>query len=169
MTEARLPGTEPSDRRFRLAGIDDLRMVQALTEAAYAPYTALLGNPPLPVTENYRPRVEAGQVHLAEDAGTVVGLLVLERHPDHAMVYSVAVLPERQGEGHGLALLRLAEEEARSWGVPELRLYTNALMERDIGLYASIGFHETGRRPHPRRPSFTIVDMSRPLVRTGAG
>ena len=98
-----------------------------------------------------------------------MGLLVLERHPDHAMVYSVAVLPERQGEGHGLALLRLAEEEARSWGVPELRLYTNALMERDIGLYASIGFHETGRRPHPRRPSFTIVDMSRPLVRTGAG
>ncbi len=95
MTEARLSGTGPLDRRFRLAVVDDLEVVQALTEAAYAPYTVLLGFPPLPVTENYRPRVEAGQVHLAEVAGTVVGLLVLEQHPDHAMIYSVAVLPDR--------------------------------------------------------------------------
>ncbi len=51
-----------------------------------------------------------------------MGRLVLKQHPDHAMVYSLAVLPDCQGEGHGLALLRLAEEEARSWGVFELRL-----------------------------------------------
>ena len=164
MTEAHLPGVEPPCRTFRRACPDDLTTVQALTEAAYAPYTVLLGYPPLPVTEDHRPRVEAGQVHLAEVLGTVVGLLVLERHQDHAMIYSVAVLPARQGEGHGLALLRLAEDEARSWAVPELRLYTNARMERNIGLYAALGFHETGRRPHPRRPSFTIVDMVRPIA-----
>ena len=138
MIEAPLPVMGPSARSFRLAVIDDLQVVQALTGAAYAPYTVLLGYPPLPATEDHRPRVEAGQVHLAEVAGTVVGLLVLERHPEHAMIYSVAVLPNRQGEGHGLALLRLAEEEARSWGVPELRLYTNARMERNIGLYAAM-------------------------------
>ena len=80
------------------------------------------------------------------------------------MIYSVAVLPDRQGEGHGLALLRLAEDVARSWGVPELRLFTNARMERNIALYSSTGFRETGRRPHPRRASFTIVDMIRPLA-----
>ncbi|MGI4977715.1 MAG: GNAT family N-acetyltransferase [Janthinobacterium lividum] len=164
MTEARLWSTQLPDRRFRLAVVDDLEVVQALSEAAYAPYTALLGYPPLPATEDYRPRIQDGQVHLAEVAGTVVGLLVLERHLVHAMIYSVAVMSDRQGEGHGLALLRLAEEEARSWGVFELRLYTNALMERNIGLYAAIGFRETGRRPHPKRSSFTIVDMSRPLV-----
>ncbi len=163
MTEAHLPGVEPPCRTLRLAGPDDHAMVQALTEAAYAPYTVLLGYPPLPVTEDHRPRVEAGQVHLAEVSGVVVGLLVLERHPDHAMIYSVAVLPARQGEGHGLALLRLAEDEARSWAIPKLRLYTNARMERNIGLYAALGFHETGRRPHPRRPGFTIVDMAKSI------
>ena len=162
MTEASPPGTGRPARRFRLAGTDDLGTVHALTVAAYAPYVVLLGYPPLPATEDHRPRVEAGQVRLAEVAGTVVGLLVLERHPDHAMIYSVAVLPERQGEGHGLALLRLAEDEARSWGVPELRLYTNARMQRNIDLSAAFGFRETGRRPHPRRPSFTIVDMAKP-------
>ena len=164
MTEAYLPGVEPPCRIFRLAGADDLDRVQALTEAAYAPYVVLLGYPPLPATEDHLPRIVDGQVHLAEVAGTVVGLLVLERHPSHAMVYSVAVLPGRQGEGHGLALLRLAESEARSWGVSELRLYTNARMERNIALYAAYGLHETGRRPHPRRPGFTIVDMAKQLT-----
>ena len=164
MTEAHPPGAAPPARAFRLARTTDLATVQALTAAAYAPYTVLLGYPPLPATEDHRPRVEAGQVHLAEVAGTVVGLLVLERHPDHAMIYSVAVLPCRQGEGHGLALLRLAEDEARSWSVPELRLFTNARMERNIALYAALGFQETGRRPHPRRSGFTIVDMVRPLA-----
>ena len=164
MTEAHLPHAEPPRRTFRLAGASDLAAVHALTEAAYAPYTVLLGYPPLPATEDHRPRVEAGQVHLAEVPGTVVGLLVLERNPDHAMIYSVAVLPARQGEGHGLALLRLAESEARSWGACELRLYTNARMERNIALYAALGFHETGRRPHPMRPGFTIVDMVRRLT-----
>ncbi len=161
MTEASVPGAGTSARSFRLARADDLWAVQALTQAAYAPYTVLLGYPPLPATEDHRPRVEAGQVHLAEVAGTVVGLLVLERHPDHAMIYSVAVLPARQGEGHGLALLCLAEDMARSWGVPELRLYTNARMERNIAFYSALGFRETGRRPHPRRASFTIVDMTK--------
>ncbi len=164
MTEAPLPGMGPPARSFRLASAADIGTVWALTEAAYASYTALLGSPPLPVTEDYRPRVGAGQVHLADLAGTVVGLLVLERHPDYAMIYSVAVLPDRQGEGHGLALLRLAESEARSWDVPELRLYTNVRMERNIALYAAVGFRETGRRTHPMRPGFTIVDMTRPLV-----
>lgn len=121
MIEARPSGTRAPDRSFRLAVVDGLDVVQALTGVAYAPYTLLLGSPPLPVTEDYRPRVEAGQVYLAEVAGNIVGLLVLEQHPDHAMVYSLAVRPDRQGEGHGLALLRLAEEEARSWGVFELR------------------------------------------------
>lgn len=159
MTEASLPGAGTPARSFRLAQADDLGAVQALTQAAYAPYTVLLGYPPLPATEDHRPRVEAGQVHLAEVQETVVGLLVLERHPDHAMIYSVTVLPGRQNEGHGLALLRLAEDVARSWGVPELRLFTNARMERNIALYSAIGFRETGRHPHPRRPGFTIVDM----------
>ena len=161
MTEAPSPSAGPPAHSFRLAQTDDLGAVQALTQAAYAPYTVLLGYPPLPATEDHQPRVEAGQVHLAEVQGTVVGLLVLERHPDYARIYSVAVLPDRQGEGHGLALLRLAEDMARSWDVPELRLYTNARMERNIALYSAIGFRETGRRPHPKRPSFTIVDMTK--------
>lgn len=148
---------------LRLAVAPDLHAVARLTEEVYAPYTAPLGAPPLPVTEDHAPRIAAGQVWLLEGAERPIGLLVLERHPDHALIYSVAVAPGRQGEGHGSALLRFAEARAREWGVPELRLYTNARMERNLAIYAAAGYREVGRRPNPHRPGWTLVDMAKSL------
>ena len=155
--------TEFEEAAPRLAGHADLGAVVGLTQDAYAPYTALLGSPPLPVTEDYAPRIAAGQVWLLRRDGGPAGLLVLERHPDHAMIYSVAIAPARQGEGHGATLPRFAEVKASGWSVPELRLYTNARMERNIAIYRAAGYRETGRRQHPLRFSFTIVDMAKPL------
>jgi len=149
---------------MRPAEPSDLTDIERITRAAYAQYLPLLGYPPRPVTEDYRPRIERGEVWLADESGEPIGLIVLERHPDHAMIFSVAVSPEHQGEGHGLALLRFAEEEARGWGVGEVRLYTNGRMERNISLYISIGYRETGRGTHPLRPGFVVVDMAKPLA-----
>ncbi|MBA1140460.1 GNAT family N-acetyltransferase [Mesorhizobium neociceri] len=142
---------------------DDLPAVVALTAAAYAPYTAVLGAPPIPVTEDYAPRIERDEVWLLESGPEPAGLIVIERHPDHAMIFSVAVSPAFQGKKLGSALLDFAEEQARSWGVPEVRLYTNSLMERNIAIYTAYGFHETGRRPNPYRPGWTVVDMAKPV------
>ena len=151
------------DRDFRRADAADEPAVVALTTAAYAPWTREFGAPPLPVTEDYAPRVAAGGVWLLEPAGVTVGLLVLERHVDHLLIYSVAVSPEAQGKGYGLRLLAKAEHEARAAGLAEVRLYTGSRMERNISLYAAYGYRETGRRPHPRYPDWTIVDMAKQL------
>ncbi|MCV3208465.1 GNAT family N-acetyltransferase [Mesorhizobium sp. YC-39] len=147
----------------RRALTGDLQTVVTLTEAAYAPYTALLGAPPIPVTEDYAPRIERGEVWLLESGNEVAGLLVLERHPDHAMIFSVAVAPGFKGKGFGIKLLNFADEQARQWRLPEVRLYTNARMERNIALYTAYGFHETGRRPNPYRPGWMVVDMAKPV------
>lgn len=163
MTIRRLARPATAARRFRLATPADEDAIRALTDAAYAPYLPVLGGKPGPMTEAYAPRIRDGQVHLAVVAGVIVGLLVLERGPDHALIFSVAVRPDRQGEGHGRALLAQALEQARLSGVAELRLYTNVLMTRNIALYRRLGFRETGRRPHPRRANFTVVDMARPV------
>ncbi len=146
---------------MRLATPDDQEAVVALTTAAYAPYTALRGSPPIPVTENYAPRIAAGEVWLLEDPNGLAGLIVLERHPDHAMIFSVAVAPDRQGNRFGSRLLRFAEDKAREWRVTDLRLYTNALMEKNIAIYTAKGYRETSRRSHPNRPGFTVVDMAK--------
>lgn len=148
---------------MRAARPDDLAKVVSLTEAAYAPWTASLGAPPVPVTDDYAPRIERGEVWLLESGNEAAGLLVVERHNDHAMIFSVAVAPAFQGKGFGIALLNHAGEQTRLWRLPEMRLYTNAKMERNIALYTAYGFHETGRRPSPYRPGWTIVDMAKPV------
>ena len=80
------------------------------------------------------------------------------------MIFSIAVVPEHHRKGYGIALLRFDEEQGRAWGVAEARLYTNALMTRNIALYQGLGYQETGRRRNPKRPEFTIVDMVKPLL-----
>ncbi|ESY73041.1 GNAT family N-acetyltransferase [Mesorhizobium sp. M0051] len=148
---------------IRRARAGNLQTVVSLTEAAYAPYTALFGAPPIPVTEDYAPRIERGEVWLLESGGEFAGVLTLEWHDDHAMIFSVAVAPAFQGKGLGVALLKHADEQTRLWGLPEVRLYTNARMERNIALYLAYGFHETGRRPNPYRPGWVLVDMAKPV------
>ncbi|TJV22641.1 MAG: GNAT family N-acetyltransferase [Mesorhizobium sp.] len=147
--------------KIRRALAGDLQTVVSLTQAAYAPYTALLGAPPIPVTEDYAPRIARGEVWVLESGSEIAGVLTLERHDDHAMIFSVAVSPDFQGKGFGIALLKHADELTRLWGLPEVRLYTNARMERNIALYLAYGFHETGRRPNPYRPGWVLVDMAK--------
>jgi ATP diphosphatase len=143
---------------IRLADASDLALVQAISREAYAEYEPVLDGLPVPATEDYAPRIAAGQVWLL---GTD-GMLVLERHAGHAMIYSVAVRPAAHGTGLGRVLLNEAERLAA--GLPELRLYTNALMTKNLAIYAKRGFVETGRRAHPQRAAFTIVDMVKPLT-----
>ena len=150
---------------IRRALSGDLQATISLTTAAYAPYTAIFDAQPIPVTEDYAPRIERGEVWLLEEDAKLAGLIVLERHPDHALIFSVAVAPAFQGRKLGIRLLGFADEKARSWGVPEVRLYTNSRMERNIALYAAYGYRETGRRANPYRPGWTLVDMVKPLDR----
>ncbi|TPK57064.1 MULTISPECIES: GNAT family N-acetyltransferase [unclassified Mesorhizobium] len=149
--------------KIRKALAPDVTAVMTLTTDAYAPYTALLGAPPIPVTEDYAPRIERGEAWLLESGDDLAGLIVQERHEDHAMIFSVAVAPGFQGKGFGIALLKHADQQARLWGVPEVRLYTNAKMERNIALYLAYGYRETGRRPNPYRPGWVLVDMAKPV------
>lgn len=148
---------------LRLAEAADLDAVTAITAAAYAHYTDLLGAPPVPTTEDYRPRIAAGEVSLLDVDGDPAGLIVLQRYADHVMIFSVAVSPKYQGRKLGSRLLRFADDRAREAGLGRVTLYTNARMERNIALYAAHGYHETGRRAHPARPGWVLVDMEKLL------
>lgn len=156
-----MPGAEQG---LRLAEAADLGAVVAITGAAYAHYTDALGAPPVPITEDYRPRVAAGQVWLLDVDGGPAGLIVLERHADHLVIFSVAVAPKYQGKKLGSRLLRFAEDQAREAGLGRVTLYTNARMEKNIALYTASGYRETSRRAHPIRPGWVLVDMEKALA-----
>lgn len=118
----------------------------ALVAAAYAPWVAVIGRPPAPMQDDYAARIAAGEAWVLEEGGGLHGLLVLETHPDHLLLDNIAIDPARQGMGDGRLLLDFAESEARRHGLAEVRLYTHALMARNVVLYAKRGYAETGRR-----------------------
>ncbi|TCU13050.1 GNAT family N-acetyltransferase [Rhizobium sullae] len=147
---------------LRLGSTADIEIVKSLTGEAYARYLALLGAEPIPVTDDYAPRIARGEIWLFKINGVCAGLAVLERHRNHAMLFSIAVSPAHQGRGHGSTILRWAEAKAQEWQPPELRLYTNARTTRSIAIYEGFGFQ--GRRPSPYRPGSTIVDMTKAMA-----
>jgi N-acetylglutamate synthase-like GNAT family acetyltransferase len=132
--------------RIRPAGSADVAAINALVERAYSHYVPRIGRRPGPMDWDYGERVEHAHAYVAEDAGELVGLLVLIPHPDHLLLENIAVEPTRQGEGIGTALLAFAEESARGADLSELRLFTNAAMSENLAFYPTHGYRETDRR-----------------------
>jgi len=122
------------------ADIRDAPVVHDVVHAAYRHYIARIGKPPGPMLDNYPQRIADRQVWVLEDAGKIIGVLVLEATPSGFLLDNIAVLPECQGKGHGRALIEFAEAEARRRGFAEIHLYTHALMTENIALYHRIGF-----------------------------
>ena len=147
---------------IRSADRSNLAVVQRISADAYiAAYLPVLGYIPLPAEEDYGPRIERGEVWLLACGDSDVGVAVLEERPDHLLVYSIAVLPTEQGQGHGRVLLDFADQRAVALGVAEIRLYTNVRMVKNIALYRRHGYVEVGTRPHPSRAGEMLVDMVR--------
>jgi len=145
---------------IRLALPEDLNAVQALVNAAYAPYIPRLGRAPGPMTDDYAVAIGNGSVHLIESDGMLAGLVVLIAEPDALLLDNIAVAPAAQGQKVGRRLMEFAEETAKQRGLACLRLYTNVLMTENIGWYTRLGFRETHRGG---QAEFERVYMSRRL------
>jgi ribosomal protein S18 acetylase RimI-like enzyme len=140
---------------IRLALPDEAEAVRALSAAAYLPvYLPLFGRPPVPAR---------GEVWVAEIDARPAAVLVLERQPDHLLVYSIAISPAHQRQGLAAKLLAFADRQAKEIGFSEIRLYTNEKMLRNQAIYARAGYREIGRRLHPNQSGLMLVDMAKTL------
>ncbi len=143
----------PQTGTIRRAALSDLQTVRKISADAYIPaYQSTIGAVPKPAFEDYRPRIEQGQVWLLEAAGEVVGVMVLEENPDHLLVYSIAVRPDCQGRGYSTALLRCADQRARTCETREVRLYTEPAHGTEYRLVSPLRFR-SNRRSTPSQPS----------------
>ena len=130
----------------RRATVEDAPAVTAVVLAAFAVYVERLGGvQPWPMTLDYAQVIADGQTWLADDAGEVVGALVLEDRADHLLLEVLAVAPGRQGSGVGHRLMALADEQAVDRGFDEVRLFTNARMTENLAYYPRQGYLETHR------------------------
>ena len=149
--------------RIRRANAEDAPLMAVVTTRAYDVYEVLLGYLPPPATEDPLSWIAAEEAWVGERDSEVMAVLLAQLHDTHLLVRSAVVDPDWQGEGHGRALLDHAEALARERGLPEVRLTTNMLMERNISLYRHCGFRVTGQRAHPAHAEHQLADMVKAL------
>jgi len=139
--------TDPRNAiRIRLATSADVQAITECVHAAYRHYVERIGKPPAPMLEDYAQVMQLRDVSVAERAGAVLGVVVLERTDEGFLLENVAVHPSSRGSGVGRLLLEFAEAEARRQGYPSIYLYTHQKMTENQALYAKIGYVEYGRR-----------------------
>lgn len=130
---------------IRPATSSDCAAIETLVRDAYAIYTPRIGRAAGPVLADYRALIGARHVHLLEDSGTMLGVLVVIETDAGMLLDNVAVSPAAQSRGHGRRLIAFAEDLARSAGHRTLDLYTNEAMTENLALYQRLGFVETHR------------------------
>ncbi len=143
-----------------LATPGDVASLHDLARAAFAPYTARIGQAPAPMSEDFAARVAAGAVTLARVEGRIVGYAVTEWRGTTLHIAAFALDPDRQRQGLGGRFLRLLERGAAAAGAARLSLYTNAAMQEARAFYPKQGFLETARR---REDGFDRVYFEKPL------
>jgi ribosomal protein S18 acetylase RimI-like enzyme len=125
---------------LRRADTADLPALVVLHRAAYEPNRAILGVEPLPLKADYGHVLRSAEVWLAEDGGKLDGALILEPHPDHLLIWSIATAPAAQKQGLGLRMLAAAEARARRLGLREMRLYTGERLTANVRWYHRHGY-----------------------------
>jgi len=83
----------------------------------------------------------------AEEGGEAVGQIGLKLIGEEVHVMTLAVRPEHRRRGHARALVRAALVLAAAKGAATVHLEVRPSNEAALGLYLSLGFVETGRRP----------------------
>lgn len=147
--------------RIRPATASDEPAIRACVEEAYASYLPLIGRRPAPMEADYGALIAAGRAHVAEEAGRILGILVIVPREDHLLLENVAVRKAVAGRGVGRALVAFCESEARRLGFGSVRLYTNAAMAENLAIYPHLGYVETARR---REDGFDRVYFEKPLA-----
>lgn len=91
--------------------------------------------------------------------------------PSHAYLGMLSVLPELQGMGLGLRLVRVAEAMAEATGATSMNLRIFNLREELSRWYRSLGYREVGTTPfthHSLKRPCHFIDMAKPLAPTHA-
>jgi RimJ/RimL family protein N-acetyltransferase/GNAT superfamily N-acetyltransferase len=135
----RLDSGDP-ELRLRLAQLDELAPLGALQRAAYAPNRAVLGVEPLPLLFDYGAVLAHFEAWIVESERGLAGALILDPHPDHLLIWSLATAPAAQRQGLGARLLAAAEARARQLGLDTLRLYTGEKLTGNVRWYHRHGY-----------------------------
>lgn len=145
---------------LRRATLDERPAIEALQRKAYARNRELLGVEPLPLMADYDEIMRTMETWVADGEKGIEGALILEPHPDHMLIWSIATDPAAQSRGLGHTLLKAAEDRARDLGVDVMRLYTGTVLKHLVAWYGRNGYDVTTVEQLPDR---SVTHMAKKL------
>ncbi len=128
------------DTVLRRATSADIEAFDRVHRAAFAWNREMLGREPLPLLIPPADVLSRYETWLLEDADGIAGTLALDPRREDLEIWSVSVDPARQNAGVGRTLLSAAEARARALGLSILRLYTGAVLTKNIDWYRRRGY-----------------------------
>ena len=134
----------------RRAVAADRPRIQEVVDRAFEGYIPAIGVPPGPMTADYGAWIAEGVVDVAVvevggDDAAVDGVVVHWPEEGDLYIEVLAVDPQRQGRGIGVALVVHVAGVARAAGLARLRLHTNEAMTESLAWYLRHGFEEARR------------------------
>ncbi|MFL6116182.1 MAG: GNAT family N-acetyltransferase [Catenulispora sp.] len=121
----------------------DLAAVHAVIHSAYRHYPGRIGARPAPLDADYPHLMRRGCLFVV--GNPAIATVTLEPEDGWLYLDNFAVAPDCQGQGLGRRILAFAEEHARQFWLPELRLLTHSMMSENQRMYASAGYAEFAR------------------------
>lgn len=76
------------------------------------------------------------------DGDVLVGTVMAGYEGHRGWIYYLAVLDERRGKGHGIALVRAAEQWLAERGAPKVQLMVRRTNDKVVGFYEALGYEQ---------------------------
>lgn len=145
----------------RRATAEDVPTIGILTRECYRKWVSVIGREPKPMSADYIRAVQDHWIDLMERDGALAALIEMIPAENYLLIENLAVAPRFQRQGLGSFLTGHAMQAARSAGLPEVRLYTNAAFAENLEYYRRRGFNQTGTAPLP--DGGTMVHFAKPV------
>jgi ribosomal protein S18 acetylase RimI-like enzyme len=152
----------------RAASASDATILAATIATAFAQYRGKL----VPESSAFRETPDAilaqfdngTGAFIAERAGAVVGCIMTEEMEGDLYFGRLAVLPAARGLGVAKKLIDAVEADARTRGLPGVRLGVRVALTGNQKLFNSLGYREISREAHPGFDYPTSINMRKALA-----
>jgi predicted N-acetyltransferase YhbS len=153
--------------QVRIAAKVDIEPIMAVINAAFRKAESFFIDRDRIDMETVRSLMEKGEFLVAEEEGTLVACVYLERRGERTYLGLLSVNPKLQGKGIGSKLMTAAEEQCASTGCRFIDLRIVNLRAENHAFYSRRGYAETGTEPFPTELSTKLpchfVNMSKQL------
>ena len=152
---------------LRLATIADATAIAVTIAAAFAQYRGKL----VPESGAFGETAEAIAAELKKGAGAIVaerngemlGCVITSIQEGDLFFGRLSVLPAARGLGLAKRLIGAVEQDARSRGLPGVRLGVRIALPDNQRLFHALGYREISREAHPGFDHPTSINMRKAL------